>query len=181
MNKSNTPPEIIQLGNPTLRKSARKVTNIRDPKIQSLIDDLLKLVTEVNGVGIAAPQIGKSYRIFIVASHPNPRYPHAPFMEPTPVINPHIVAHSEMMKEDWEGCLSIPGLRGRIPRYTHVTVSYTDRMGNVVEKEFTDFIARIFQHEYDHLDGILFTDRVASNKHLITDKEYFKILESGTS
>ena len=168
--------QVAQLGHPSLRQKAKPVKNIKDPKIQMLIDDLIATAMDVNGVGIAAPQVYESVRIFIVASHPNPRYPHAPHMEPTAMINPKILTHSKKKVKDWEGCLSIPGIRGLIPRYTEVTVAYTDRLDKKHKQTFTDFIARIIQHENDHLDGILFLDRVESNKELISDKEYQKII-----
>src|SRR5258706_10662371 len=168
--------QVAQLGHPSLRQKAKPVKNIKDPKIQRLIDDLIATAMDVNGVGIAAPQVYESVRIFIVASHPNPRYPHAPNMEPTAMINPKILSRSKKKVKDWEGCLSIPGIRGLIPRHTEVTVAYTDRLGKKHKQTFTDFIARIIQHENDHLDGILFLDRVESNKELISDKEYQKII-----
>lgn len=168
--------QIAFLGNPVLRKKAKTITNIRDLKIQQLIDDLLATVMDINGVGVSAPQVYQSYRVFIVASHPNPRYPSAPLMKPTPIINPVILSHNDTKEKGWEGCLSILGLRGLIPRYTQIHVEYSDRNGKRMMRTFSDFIARIFQHEYDHLDGILFTDRVESNKDLISEKEYFKML-----
>ncbi|MBI2405352.1 peptide deformylase [Candidatus Gottesmanbacteria bacterium] len=131
---------------------------------------------DVNGVGIAAPQVYQPYRMFIVASHPNPRYPNAPEMKPIPVINPTIVSHSKNKIKDWEGCLSIPGIRGLIPRYQSIKVEFTNRNGKKEKREFSDFIARIFQHENDHLDGIVFLDRVENNKEIITDKEYQKLI-----
>ncbi|HLD25335.1 MAG TPA: peptide deformylase [Patescibacteria group bacterium] len=170
--------QIASLGNPVLRKKAKPVNNVKAREIQKCIDDLLTTVMDVNGVGISAPQVYQSYRIFIVASHPNPRYPNAPLMKPTPIINPKILSHNKEIKKDWEACLSIPGLRGLIARYTEITVSYRDRKGEKVKRTFTDFIARIVQHEYDHLDGLLFTDRVESNRDLISDKEYFQLLQS---
>lgn len=168
--------QVAQLGHPVLRKKAKIVKNIADPTIQKLIDDLLETVIDVNGVGIAAPQVYQSYRIFIVASHPNPRYPKAPYMKPTAIINPKILWHSQDIVKDWEGCLSIPGIRGLIPRFTKIKVSYTDRNGKEETKTFSDFIARIFQHEYDHIEGVLFLDRVDDNKEIISDKEYLKFI-----
>src|SRR3989344_4187690 len=108
--------QIDQLGHPVLRQKARSVENIKSKKIQQLIDDLISTVMDVDGVGIAAPQVYQSLRIFIIASHPNPRYPHAPKMKPTAIINPKILDMSKGKAKDWEGCLSIPGLRGLIPR-----------------------------------------------------------------
>jgi len=104
--------QISQLGNPVLRQIAQPVVDVRDRQIQSLIDDLLKQLKDAKGVGIAAPQVGRSIRLLIVASHPNPRYPNAPKMEPTTMINPRILSQSEAKTKDWEGCLSVPGIRG---------------------------------------------------------------------
>jgi len=166
--------EIAQLGNPILRQQAQLVDNLSDQHLQQLIDELITTVVGENGVGIAAPQVSQSYRLFIVASRPNLRYPHAPVMEPTAMLNPRIVAHSQEMVKDWEGCLSIPGIRGLVPRYRSVEVEYTSRDGQLQKQKLTDFVARIFQHEYDHLDGIVFLDRVESTQEMITEQEYLK-------
>ena len=168
--------QVAQLGQPVLRQKANAVKNIKDKKIQELIDDLLSTVMDVNGVGIAAPQVYQPFRIFIVASHPNPRYPNAPEMEPTPMINPKLISYNKIIKKDWEGCLSIPGIRGLIPRFTEIKVEYTDRKGKKQTASYTDFVARIFQHENDHLNGILFLDRLETIKDLISDKEYQKLM-----
>jgi len=166
--------EIAQLGNPILRQQAQLVDNLSDQHLQQLIDELITTVVGENGVGIAAPQVSQSYRLFIVASRPNLRYPHAPVMEPTAMLNPRIVAHSQEMVKDWEGCLSIPGIRGLVPRYRSVEVEYTGRDGQLQKQKLKDFVARIFQHEYDHLDGIVFLDRVESTQEMITEQEYLK-------
>lgn len=163
---------IAQLGNPILRQQAQLVENVRDEHLQRLIDDLIATTVASNGVGIAAPQVSESYRLFIVASRPNPRYPNAPEMEPTAMINPRIIAHSTEVVKGWEGCLSIPGIRGLVPRYQAIEVEYTTRDGQLHRQELTDFVARIFQHEYDHLEGIVFLDRVESTHDLITEQEY---------
>ncbi|MBD6618837.1 peptide deformylase [Komarekiella sp. 'clone 1'] len=163
---------IIQLGNPILRQKAVGVDNIQDEHIQKLIEDLITTVAKANGVGIAAPQVAESYRLLIVASRPNPRYPNAPEMEPTAMINPKIIAHSTEVVKGWEGCLSVPGIRGLIPRYQAIEVEYTDRNGKLQKQELTDFVARIFQHEYDHLDGVVFVDRLESTLDMITEQEY---------
>lgn len=150
---------IAQLGNPVLRKIAEPVENVKDKLIQSLIDDLINQALNSEGVGIAAPQVSQSYRIFILSSHPNSRYPDAPKMEPQAMINPSILSHSEEMIDAWEGCLSVPNYRGLVPRYKCIIVEYLNREGNPEQKMLTDFIARIFQHELDHLNGIVFLDR----------------------
>jgi peptide deformylase len=164
--------QIAQLGNPILRQQAQLVDNVRDESLQQLINVLVATVQASNGVGIAAPQVSESYRLFIVASRPNPRYPNAPEMEPTAMINPRIMDHSTEVIKGWEGCLSIPGIRGLVPRYQAVEVEYTSRDGQLHRRELTDFVARIFQHEYDHLNGIVFLDRVESTHDLITEQEY---------
>jgi len=138
---------------------------------------MIATVMEVDGVGISAPQVYQSLCVFIVASHPNPRYPYAPKMKPTAIINPQIISHSDSTKKDWEGCLSIPGLRGLVPRYTQVSVEYSDRTGKKIKKTFNDFIARIFQHEFDHINGVIFVDRVETGLDLISEKEYQRLMK----
>ncbi|MBD2096740.1 peptide deformylase [Trichocoleus sp. FACHB-591] len=167
---------IAQLGNPVLRQQAQAVDEIQDQQLQQLIDDLLLTVEKSNGVGIAAPQISASCRLFIVASRPNLRYPQAPTMEPTAMINPRIVAHTNEIVKGWEGCLSVPNVRGLVPRYRTITVEYCARTGQPQQQELTDFVARIFQHELDHLDGILFRDRVEDEQDLFTEAEYQKLI-----
>lgn len=164
--------QIAQLGNPILRQQAQLIDNIQDECLQQLIDHLIGTAVASNGVGIAAPQVSQSYRLFIVASRPNPRYPDAPAMAPTAMINPKIITHSTEVVKGWEGCLSIPGIRGLVPRYQAIKVEYISRDGKLHKQELTDFVARIFQHEYDHLDGIVFLDRVESTKEMISEFEY---------
>lgn len=168
--------QIAQLGHPILREPARKIADPRIPDIQALIADMLVTVADANGVGIAAPQVYESLSLFIVASRPNSRYPHAPMMEPTAMINPEILWVSDVTEKDWEGCLSIPGLRGLVPRYTRLGVRYLDRNGELREEEYADFTARVFQHEFDHLQGVLFIDRIESTQDLFSEKEYMRRL-----
>lgn len=165
---------IVQLGNPVLRQIAEPIYSFQEPWLQQLIDDLLTTLHQSNGVGIAAPQVGISRRLIIVASHPNERYPHAPHMNPLPMLNPKIVDRSTRLVKDWEGCLSVPGIRGLVPRAEAIDVAYTDRMGQRQHQYFTGFVARIVQHESDHLEGKVFLDRVESSADLITDQEYLK-------
>jgi len=164
--------QISQLGNPVLRQPSQVVENVKADRIQQLIDNLIFTVQHANGVGIATPQVAMGDRLFIVASRPNLRYPQAPHMEPTAMINPQILAASTETVKDWEGCLSIPGIRGLVPRSRAIEVEYTSRDGKLHRQEFTDFVARIFQHEHDHLDGIMFLDRVESTQELMTEDEY---------
>jgi peptide deformylase len=164
--------QIAQLGQPVLRQVAGRIENPADPAVQALIDDMLATVAEADGVGIAAPQVFEPVSLFIVASRPNPRYPHAPQMEPTAIINPELLWSSDEKETGWEGCLSIPGLRGQVPRYRRIGVRYLTRAGEVREEEFADFLARVFQHEFDHVRGMVFIDRVESSRDLVTEREY---------
>lgn len=164
--------DILHLGHPTLRGVASRVSDIRSPKIQTLIDELLETVRSANGVGIAAPQVNVSLRIMIIASRPSPRYPDAPEMEPVALINPQILDRSPELTKGWEGCLSVPQYRALVPRHQCITVEYCDRTGQLVQCTFTGFIARIFQHEYDHFLGLVFLDRLESESDLVTSEEF---------
>lgn len=168
--------EIAELGHPVLRQRASEIEDLQSEELQSFIDDLVETCKDSNGVGIAAPQVYESKRIFIIHSRPNPRYPNAPELGPIALINPEIVSYSDEKEKDWEGCLSIPGIRGLVPRHKWVNVKYMTRKGEEVENEFSDFVARIFQHELDHLDGIVFLDRMESSNEIITEKEYGKLM-----
>lgn len=150
--------EILKIGHPQLRKIATAVDDVTHPQVQKLIDDLLSIVIPVNGVGIAAPQINHSQRVIVVASHPNIRYPYAPEMEATPMINPRILHHSDDFLDGEEGCLSVPQQRGNVLRWRALEVEFYDRQGARQQREYDGFIARIVQHEIDHLNGILFVD-----------------------
>ena len=127
-----------------------------------------------NGVGIAAPQIGRSLQLIIVASRPNLRYPDAPLMEPLAMINPKIHNSSTQKVLGWEGCLSVPGLRGSVERSESIEVSFYDLDGVQQQNWYHGFVARIIQHECDHLLGKVFLDRVRSPKAIISEDEYFQ-------
>ena len=170
--------QVAQLGQPIFRKKSKEVNDTEELLLQVLINDLITTVMEVDGVGISAPQVYESVRLFILASHPNARYPYAPKMKPIAIINPKILKTSNKIVKDWEGCLSIPGLRGLIPRSQSIQVEYLTREGKKIKKTFTNFVARIFQHEYDHLEGKLFIDRVESSLDLISEKEFQKLISS---
>lgn len=169
--------QIAEIGNDILRKRAEEV----DAVPHELIEDMMLSMEEAGGVGIAAPQIYESKRVFIMASQPNDRYPDAPEMEPKAIMNPEILSHSDETEKGWEGCLSVPGVRGYVPRYLKVSVRYMDKEGATLEEEFEGFLARIFQHELDHLDGLVFLDRVEDNKDIISNKEYFKMMAEKSS
>lgn len=168
---------VLALGDPRLRQAAQPVANF-DDRLQQLINNLLWTAKKANGVGIAAPQVGEPLQLFIVASYPNLRYPHAPRMAPTPMINPRIVAHADERVMCWEGCLSVPDQRGQVDRWREIEVEYCDRHGRLKRQVMKDFVARIFQHELDHLQGTVFVDHVVDPATLLTDAEYFAQLDS---
>lgn len=168
--------EIAELGQHVLREKASDIDNVEEPAVQEFIDNLIETAIDSNGVGIAAPQVFEPYRIFIINSRPNPRYPEAPEMGPVAVINPEIISRSDEKEKDWEGCLSIPGIRGLVPRHKQIRTRYMTREGKIEEREFTDFVARIFQHEFDHLNGTVFLDRMESSREIITEKEYQRLM-----
>lgn len=160
--------EIAKVGHPILQQTAQTITDFANPTLQDLIQSLMTTMMKYHGVGIAAPQVFQSLRLFIIASHPNPRYPEAPMMNPIVMMNPRILSHSSEItqEKDWEGCLSVQGVRGLVPRYQTITVEYCDHYGQLKYQELTDFVARIFQHELDHLNGLVFLDRLESSQDL---------------
>ena len=168
----NTLFELLQLGHPQLRRKAKPVENIEAPETQEFVDKLLRFVEARHGMGIAAPQVDVDQQIFIMSCKPNARYPYAPTMPPTCVINPVITWRSDRLEKDWEGCLSLPGIRGLVPRYESVAVRYYNRNGEVIETEYEGFIARVFQHEYDHLKGKVFLDRVETTLDIMMEQEW---------
>lgn len=167
---------FAQLGNPVLRLQAKYVDDINSAAILHVIKLMRAELLHSNGVGLAAPQLFESVRIIIIASRPSKRYPLAPTMEPIVMINPSYEIVSKSMKKDWEGCLSIPGIRALVPRYEKIEMSYVDEQGSPQILSAEGFIARIFQHEYDHLNGLVYLDRVESNKDIIAESEFQKMM-----
>ncbi len=163
---------IAQLGHPVLREPARPVDLPASDAIRALVDDMLATLRDADGVGIAAPQVYEGVSLFLVASRPNPRYPDAPLMEPEVVVNPEIVERSDEVVQGWEGCLSIPGIRGNVPRHQRIRARYRTLDGAEVEREFEGFVARVFQHEDDHLHGLVFLDRLEGSRDIVTEKEF---------
>ena len=170
--------EIAQLGHPVLRLQAKKINDVHSTEIIAIISNMLLALSESNGVGIAAPQIFESFRMIIIASRPSSRYPLAPEMKPIAMINPSFEYLSDSMKKDWEGCLSIPEIRALVPRYEKIKIFYTDQQGYSKDLIADDFIARIFQHEYDHLNGLLYLDRVENNRDIISEIEFQKLMNA---
>jgi len=170
--------EIAQLGAKVLRLKAAPVTDSQSPEIQQLIKTLQDTLASTQGVGIAAPQISESKQVIIIASRPSPRYPNAPLMEPTVMINPAFQALSDTTEKDWEGCLSIPGIRALVPRFKDIQITYSNEQGSVVEAKLEGFVARVFQHEFDHLEGKVYLDRVENNRDIVAESEYFKMVNA---
>ncbi|MCX7102898.1 MAG: peptide deformylase [Methylobacter sp.] len=167
---------IAQLGSPVLRQQAEAISDVHDSAVLQLIALMQSTLATTSGVGIAAPQIGYSKQIIIVASRPTPRYPLAPLMEPTVMINPCFEALSGEKLKDWEGCLSIPGIRALVPRYVEIIITYTDQNGALVRTGLSGFVARIFQHEFDHLQGETYLDKLENNRDIYAESEYFKLI-----
>ncbi len=167
--------DIAQLGAPVLRQLAEAVDNANSPEVRQVIQDMQTTLAATQGVGLAAPQISILKRIIIVGSRPTARYPNAPLMTPTVMINPSFDPLSEVKIKDWEGCLSIPGIRALVPRFQIIRAHFTDRYGNRVEQIYEDFIARVYQHEADHLDGKVYLDRVETSLDIIAESEYLKL------
>lgn len=167
--------DIAQLGAKVLRQKAETVADVHDAEIRSIIEAMQSTLASTSGVGIAAPQISESKQIIIVASRPTPRYPSAPLMAPTVMINPDFKALSETQEKGWEGCLSIPGIRALVPRYQEIMIRYTDQRGNLAQSKLSGFVARIFQHEFDHLIGKTYLDRVENNEDIFSESEYLKL------
>lgn len=166
---------IYTFNDTVLQEKASKVTDLNDTELNSLIEDMIYTVSEKNGVGLAAPQVGSSIRLIVVASKPNKRYPNAPEIAPEAMINPEIIASSTEQEFDWEGCLSVPNTRGKVPRAKKLKLRYTTPSGQTITKTFEGFIARIIQHEIDHLDGISFVERMEDKDDLVTEKEYLTL------
>jgi len=166
---------IADVGNPVLRKVAAPVTNPLGIDIQSLINDMIATCREQGGVGMAAPQVYRSIRLMVVASVPTPAYPKAPTVKPFAAINPVILSASPKTEYGWEGCMSVPGLRAKVLRPVSIKVEFTDRKGKRVQKSLSGLVARIFQHELDHLNGVFFLDK-ADLSTLATQAEYQKML-----
>jgi len=160
------------MGHPVLRERARPVdtSELKDPLFQKLIDDMVETMHEYHGVGLAAPQVHEGLRLFVAVLDDDPDSE----SEATVIINPDIIPNAPDKREGWEGCLSIPDIRGMVPRFTDITVLALDRRGKKIELKLKDFSARVAQHETDHLDGVLFFDRMVSMQSLTYLEEYSK-------
>ncbi len=151
---------VLKMGDPLLLRVAEPVRWFDTPELNALIKDMLDTMAALNGAGLAAPQIGVSERVVIFGVDRNPRYPDAEPVPMTVLINPEIEILTDEMDDGWEGCLSVPGLRGLVPRYTRLRYRGVDQHGKRFEREAHGFHARVVQHECDHLDGVLYPMRL---------------------
>ncbi len=151
---------VLRMGNPRLLEVARPVESCPSADLDTLVGDLLDTMRHLEGAGLAAPQIGVSLRVVVFEVKSNPRYPEAAPIPLTVLVNPVITPLADEMVEDWEGCLSVPGLRGLVPRYRHVRYTGTDPQGQAIDRTVSGFHARVVQHECDHLDGVLYPRRM---------------------
>ena len=165
--------EVLRMGHPVLRERAKPVEAFGTPELRQLLEDMKETMAAKNGAGLAAPQIGVSQRIVIFGVEKNPRYPDAEEVPFTVLVNPKIVMLTREIEDDWEGCLSVPGMRGVVPRYTKLRYSGFDIEGNPFEREAEGFHARVVQHECDHLDGILYPQRMTDLSKLGFNEELF--------
>jgi len=152
--------EILKMGDPRLLRVAQPVTEFGTPELQALIDDMFETMAAANGAGLAAPQIGVDLQLVIFGFDRNERYPDAAAVPRTVLINPVITPLGEELEDGWEGCLSVPGLRGVVPRYTRLRYTGLDPQGRPIEREASGFHARVVQHECDHLIGRLYPTRM---------------------
>jgi peptide deformylase len=152
--------DILKMGDPRLLRQAEPVTQFGSPDLEALIEDMFDTMHAANGAGLAAPQIGVNLQLVIFGFKQNTRYPDAPPVPETVLINPVLTPLSDRMEEDWEGCLSVPGLRGVVPRWTRLHYQGVDQYDNAISRDVDGFHARVVQHECDHLAGILYPMRI---------------------
>jgi peptide deformylase len=169
--------KVARMGHPVLRSRARALerADIKSAVVQSLIDSMIETMEEYQGIGLAAPQVHEGVRVFVAGLQEEPENDdEEPTIVPVPLVNPEIVPIGSELVTDWEGCLSVPDIRGKVPRHKRVKVRAFDREGTRIELQLADFAARVVQHENDHLDGVLFFDRMKGFETLTFLDEYSK-------
>ena len=152
--------DVLKMGDPRLLRIADKVLDFDTPQLHALLDDMRDTMQALDGAGLAAPQIGVNQRVVIFGVDRNPRYPDAEVVPQTVLINPVITPLNEEKEDGWEGCLSVPGMRGLVPRFVHIRYQGQDEYGAMIDRTVTGFHARVVQHECDHLDGVLYPMRI---------------------
>jgi peptide deformylase len=170
--------KVARMGHPVLRERARPLdkSDIRSAAFQKLVDDMIDTMHEYHGVGLAAPQVHEGLRMFVALLDEDPDAK----SEAAVIINPEILPNGSEIEEGWEGCLSIPDIRGMVPRYTDIRLQALDRAGRTIELPLKNFPARVAQHETDHLDGVLFFDRMKSFNTLTFLDEYSRFWSKDT-
>lgn len=165
--------KVLRIGHPVLLETAAPVTEFNTPELDALIRDMVDTMAALDGAGLAAPQIGAGQRVVIFGVEGNPRYPEVEAVPTTILINPEIEPIGTAMDEMWEGCLSVPGMRGLVPRHTHIRYRGVDPHGRPITREAHGFHARVVQHECDHLDGILYPRRIKDLRMFGFEEELF--------
>lgn len=164
---------ILRMGDPRLLQVSAPVQAFDTPELHALIADMRETMHAANGAGLAAPQIGELQRIVIFGIERNPRYPEAEAVPFTVLINPELTVLDNEQEEGWEGCLSVPGMRGLVPRYKRLRYRGFDQFGTPIDREVGDFHARVVQHEVDHLDGVLYPRRIRDLRNFGFNEELF--------
>jgi peptide deformylase len=152
--------EVLKMGDPRLLAVSEPVAEFGTAELEALLTDMRDTMQHLDGAGLAAPQIGVNLRVVIFGVEANPRYPQAEAVPYTVLINPTLIPLSEEIEDGWEGCLSVPGMRGVVPRYRELRYTGFDAAGQPIDRSVSDFHARVVQHEVDHLDGILYPRRI---------------------
>ena len=152
--------KVLRMGEPGLLQVCESIKIFNTAELDKLIENMWDTMQAENGAGLAAPQIGVNLRVVVFGFESNPRYPDAPDIPSTVLINPEIKFITEQVEEGWEGCLSVPGMRALVPRFTHIRYDGFDEKGQKFTREAKGFHARVIQHECDHLDGILYPQRI---------------------
>jgi len=165
--------DVLRMGDPRLLEPSRPVEKFDTPELHALIADMTDTMKALNGAGLAAPQIGVGLQVVIFGVDHNPRYPDAESVPHTVLINPVLTALDDEMEEGWEGCLSVPGMRGLVPRYQRLRYQGRDQHGNAIDRTASGFHARVVQHECDHLYGILYPMRIRDLRNFGFNEELF--------
>ncbi len=165
--------KILRMGDARLLRRAEEVTDFESAGLQEWLGDMRDTMQALDGVGLAAPQIGINLRIVIFGAESNPRYPDADEVPETVLVNPIITPLSQTKENGWEGCLSLPGMRGQVPRFTHLRYQGRDQYGALIDRTVSGFHARVVQHECDHLDGVLYPMRIEDMRNFGFNSELF--------
>jgi peptide deformylase len=165
---------VLRMGDPRLLRTSDRVEQFDTPELHALLADMQETMASLSGAGLAAPQIGEPWRVVIFGTDaPNPRYPDAEIVPRTVLINPELTPLGTQMEQGWEGCLSVPGMRGLVPRYLQLRYRGVDERGRAIDRQVSGFHARVVQHEVDHLDGILYPMRMTDMSQFGFNEELF--------